>query len=760
VERAQRTVARRILDRIPGAEIRWRYEIVLAGLAVSLPARELAALERVPGVVRVYPSARYGPLAGGDRPGLPDGFRRLAGSPGVIGAPGLWGPALEHAGQGMKIAIIDDGVDHRHPYLDPAGLTMPPGFPKGDAAFTSAKVIVARAFAPPDAGWRNADEPFDDVHSSHGLHVAGIAAGTAGTRVGDGENARVISGVAPLAHIGNYKALTVPTDSGLGLNGNSPELVAAIEAAVADGMDVLNLSLGEPELEPSRDAVAVALDNAAAAGVVPVVAAGNDYDLLGRGSVSSPGTSARAITVAAASEELEMAGFSASGPTPLGHALKPDVTAPGVGVLSAQPGGAFGSLSGTSMAAPHVAGAAALLRSLRPGWTVAQIKSALVTTGLPVWEDGSRSTVAEATRAGGGMIRLGTAVDPLVFATPQAVAFGLVDARAGFGGSREVELADAGGGTGPWSVTVESAGTAATELDLPGEVAVPGTLEIRLEVGASAAEGERTGFVVLERGGASRRIPFWYRVTRPRLGEAPATALPGPGTYGGTTRGRPASVSSYRYPDRPSLVRGTLPGPEQVFRVVLPEGAANLGVAVVGTQPGARIHPRIVLGADENRLAGATALPYVANPYLVTFLAPRPSAAVLNPGAGTYSIVFDTPSAARAGRFRFRLWVDDVQPPTVSLFSRTAVGGRLRARVRDVGSGVDPEEIVYRLDGGAWLTARTAGDVATLPVGFAGPGTHRLVLRVSDRQEAKNNENVAGVLPNTRTVVATIRVPR
>jgi hypothetical protein len=100
VERAQRTVARRILDRIPGAEIRWRYEIVLAGLAVSLPARELAALERVPGVVRVYPSARYGPLAGGDRPGLPDGFRRLAGSPGVIGAPGLWGPALEHAGQG------------------------------------------------------------------------------------------------------------------------------------------------------------------------------------------------------------------------------------------------------------------------------------------------------------------------------------------------------------------------------------------------------------------------------------------------------------------------------------------------------------------------------------------------------------------------------------------------------------------------------------------------------------------------------------
>jgi hypothetical protein len=265
---------------------------------------------------------------------------------------------------------------------------------------------------------------------------------------------------------------------------------------------------------------------------------------------------------------------------------------------------------------------------------------------------------------------------------------------------------------------------------------------------------------VLERGEERRHIPFWYRVTRPRLGAAAATPLPGPGTYRGDTRGGSADVSSYRYPDRPSLVRGTLPGPEQVFNVVLPDGAANFGVAVIGTQSGARIHPRIVLGADENRLAGASALPYVGNPYLASFLAPRPIAAVLRPGAGTYSIVFDTPSAARAGPFRFRLWVDDVQPPTVSLLSRTATGGRLRARVRDAGSGVDPGEAVYRLDAGVWRTAQLAGDVAVLPVGFARPGTHRLELRVSDRQEAKNNENLAGVLPNTRTLVATIRVPR
>jgi len=79
----------------------------------------------------------------------------------------------------------------------------------------------------------------------------------------------LVSGIAPRAYLGNYKALSVPTDADVGLDGNAAEIVAAIEAAVADGMDVINLSLGEPEVEPSRDLVALALDGAAAAGVVP-----------------------------------------------------------------------------------------------------------------------------------------------------------------------------------------------------------------------------------------------------------------------------------------------------------------------------------------------------------------------------------------------------------------------------------------------------------------------------------------------------------
>ena len=103
---------------------------------------------------------------------------------------------------------------------------------------------------------------FDPDDDAHGTHVAGIAAGNAKTVVRAG---RVVSGVAPLAYIGNYKVF-VQTDAGLTPNANSPAIVAAIEAAVADGMDVINFSGGEPEIEPSRDIVVRALNAAAEAG--------------------------------------------------------------------------------------------------------------------------------------------------------------------------------------------------------------------------------------------------------------------------------------------------------------------------------------------------------------------------------------------------------------------------------------------------------------------------------------------------------------
>src|SRR5207237_9794801 len=130
-----------------------------------------------------------------------------------------------------------------------------------------------------------------------------------------------------------------------------------------------------------------------------------------------------AIAAAAASKDGVIAYFSSVGPTPISLQLKPDVTAPGVAILSSVPRreGSWTTLSGTSMAAPHVAGGAALLRQRHPDWTVAQIKSALVLTADPVRDDAGREI--SVLREGSGQIDLPRADNPLVFASPTNVTF-------------------------------------------------------------------------------------------------------------------------------------------------------------------------------------------------------------------------------------------------------------------------------------------------------------------------------------------------
>ncbi len=743
VSRAQAAFERRLADAAPTARVGWRYELVLAGMSLSLPTHEVEALAALPGVAAVYPSVRYRAL--------------LDESPAQIGAPELWGAGLEHAGQGIRIGIIDDGIDAGHPFFSPAGFTAPAGFPRGPAADTSARVIVARAFPPKGAAWQHAGAPFDPVYSRHGTHVAGIAAGGP-----TADSADTYSGVAPKAFLGNYKALTIPTDS-FGLDGNSPEIVAAIEAAVADGMDVINLSIGEPEITPARDAVARALANAAAAGVVPVVAAGNEYAEQGNGSVGSPGSAPAAITVGAVNGQGVIASFSAAGPSTRGLAAKPDVTAPGVSIASAVPGSDFGTFSGTSMAAPHVAGGVALLLGLHPSWTPAQVKSALTSTGKPVWATSAKATQASSTRQGGGLVDLPAASTPLVFASPSSLGFGLLDVSDGAAEAvTTVELADAGGGAGLWAVTVELQQSASgASISVPATATVPGNLPVEVTAAAGATEGERSGFVVLRRNGEARRIPFWLRVVRPELDRHRATTLRKPGRYAGDLRRGRAIVERYRYPESPAGIPIVLAGPEQVFRVSIPAGTANFGVAVVAQTARARIEPRIVVGADENRLAGIPVLPLVTNPYLDRFGERIRTSAVLLPGAGTYSLVFDSVSRAAAGAFAFRLWVNDVSRPTARLLSTTATRGQLRVRVADGGSGVDPSGIRFTLDGRQWRAGRLSKDgrTAILPLAGVASGSHSLVVRIADRQEAKNDENVASILPNTRELRATIHVP-
>jgi subtilisin family serine protease len=746
IEDEQASVAARIGAVVPGARIRWRYQLVLNGLAVVAPAGAAARIAAIPGVREVQRSVRY--------------HRTLYQSPQVIGAPQVWGPTLATAGEGIKIGIIDDGVDQAHPFFSPAGFTMPAGYPKGNAAYTTAKVIVARSFPPPGANWRYAKLPFDPQESQHGTHVAGIAAGDHDTKARGPGGQVLVSGIAPRAYIGNYRIGTIPTN-GLGLDGNSPEIAAGIEQAVRDGMNVINLSYGEPEITPARDIVVQAMNAAADAGVVPVIAAGNDFEAVGPGSVGSPASAQKAIAVAAASKGGVIAPFSSGGPSPVSLALKPDVTAPGVGIVSSVPAhdGSWAQLDGTSMASPHVAGAAALLLQRHPGWTVAQLKSALISTGGPV--HGASGREVSPTREGGGMIWLPRADQPLVFARPADYSFGLL--RRGRTYVKALALTDAGGGAGVWRAGVSPRASArGARLTVTASMTVPGKLALGVRVTRTARAGEGSGFVLLTRGGTTRRFPYWFRVSVPRLGSEGSTLLRRPGLYRGNTRGRPARVSSYRYPSAPGPlgVSRRLAGPEQVFRFVVHSRVANAGAVVVSEAPGSHVSPRLVRAGSEDRLAGYTALPLRLNPYQRNYLSPIPAVGVFRPAPGTYNLVFDTTSRRAAGSFAFRFWVNDTSPPAIRLLTRTVARGKLLLlSVRDRGSGVDPSTLLAVVDGSI---RRVVWDQAHGLVGVRipalGRGSHKLVFTASDYQEAKNNENATAVLPNTRQLTTTFSV--
>jgi hypothetical protein len=257
-----------------------------------------------------------------------------------------------------------------------------------------------------------------------------------------------------------------------------------------------------------------------------------------------------------------------------------------------------------------------------------------------------------------------------------------------------------------------------------------------------------------------RRIPFWFRATRPALLAAPFTRLTGTGSYTGNTRGKPSLVSTYRYPEVPAGgdVKATLAGPEQLFRIVLAAPVANFGVVVTRRGAGVKVEPRVVAGADENRLTGYAALPINLNPYLAQFGQPVPVAGAVRPAAGSYDVVFDSANAAGAGPFSFRFWINDMTPPAVKLDRvRVPRGTVLSAHVRDAGSGVDPLTIVARVDGNPRLATWHSG-VVRIATGDLKPGKHRLRLQVSDYQESRNMENVPPILPNTRVLTATVAI--
>ncbi len=282
-----------------------------------------------------------------------NGMVRATAQAGVtqIGAPSAW--AAGYNGKGVHVAVLDTGYDPTHPDL-------------------AGRVTKERNFT------ADQDPPGETAvdGNGHGTHVAATIAGTGKASGGAYE------GVAPGADLWIGKVL--------GNNGSGPEdqIIAGMQWAAESGADIINMSVGSPGISDGTEPMSQAVNQlSASTGALFVVAAGNAGP--GEQTVTSPGSADLALTVGAVDGSDHAASFSSRGPRFGDLAIKPEVVAPGVDVVSARAAGTsegnlldsyYTTLSGTSMATPHVAGAAAILAQEHPSWNAAELKAQLVAT--------------------------------------------------------------------------------------------------------------------------------------------------------------------------------------------------------------------------------------------------------------------------------------------------------------------------------------------------------------------------------------------
>jgi hypothetical protein len=303
-----------------------------------------------------------------------------------IGAPAAWRAGL--TGAGTTVGVLDTGIKADHPDL-------------------AGKVVEAKDFTGtrPDAG--------DDI--GHGTHVAGIIAGT-----GAASNGRY-RGVAPDAKLVSGKVCVA--------FGCPDSAVIAGMEWIASKVRVVNMSLGGDSTD-GTDPLSLAVDNLTAQyGTLFVVSAGNDRSLSSPEpgqSVTTPAAADAALAVGSVDSQDQTSVFSPRGPRLGGYAVKPDIAAPGTDIVSARAAGTpdgdidpvdanYARLSGTSMAAAHVAGAAAILAQQHPDWTAARLKPTLMSTARPT---------AGVFEQGAGRVDVARAVTQPVSATGGSLSYG------------------------------------------------------------------------------------------------------------------------------------------------------------------------------------------------------------------------------------------------------------------------------------------------------------------------------------------------
>lgn len=288
------------LDSNTSASVTDSYDLALNAVAVDLNGAGLEDLREAPGVKDVEFASTYRLLDDAD-PGL-NLIRAIeAWQTAEVGGP-------TDAGKGVKVGIIDSGIDVNHPCFDDA--EFPETEQAGDPNFTNNKVIVAKVF--------NTADPTltpEDV-DGHGSHVAGTAACNLDTpaNVHDVKIPYQVSGVAPSAQVGNYNVF--PGDT---LTVTDPDLLDAMEEAYADDMDVINMSLGGPPVLRGPDLLAEAVNNLDEANLVSAIAAGNSGP--GHETIQSPGVAERGLTAGAST-----VGHFVGAPITVGETVYPSST--------------------------------------------------------------------------------------------------------------------------------------------------------------------------------------------------------------------------------------------------------------------------------------------------------------------------------------------------------------------------------------------------------------------------------------------------
>ncbi|MEK4486126.1 S8 family serine peptidase [Psychrobacillus sp. FSL H8-0484] len=300
-----------------------------------------------------------------------------------IGTPTAWEAGYD--GEGVKVAVLDTGIDPNH--VD-----------------VKASIITAKNFTN--------DSDYTDGHG-HGTHVASTIVGSGAASGGK------LKGVAPGAELLIGKVLNN--------EGSGPEsgIIAAMDWAVEEGADVVSMSLGSPIPSDGTDPMSQAVNHLSeTTDTLFVIAAGNTGP--DKKTIGAPGAAEKALTVGAVNKNDVLAPFSSRGPIIENYRVKPEITAPGVGIVAARAAGTsmgtvvdanYTAANGTSMATPHIAGAAAILKQRHPDWSGDRIKQVLVGTAKTNAND-------TAYQQGGGRVSIDNALDANIYSSPAVVSLG------------------------------------------------------------------------------------------------------------------------------------------------------------------------------------------------------------------------------------------------------------------------------------------------------------------------------------------------